>query len=79
MEEKSAAKLLLTFLSHVHVVNLPVAVFGLADSAVGQRVAGVVGVHAKVEMVTGMCHGQLRKRQIGMNGKLFPFFFFFFF
>lgn len=49
----------LTLLPHVHVVDLPVSVLGLADSAVGQRVAGVVGVHAKVEVMAGVGHGKL--------------------
>lgn len=48
-----------TFLPHVHVVDLPVAVLWLTDATVGQRVAGVVGVHAEVEVVTGVSHGQL--------------------
>lgn len=49
----------LTLLPHVHVVDLPVSVLGLADSAVGQRVAGVVGIHAKVEVMAGVGHGEL--------------------
>lgn len=48
-----------TLLPHVHVVDLPVPVLGLADAAVGQRVAGVVGVHAKVEVMAGVSHGEL--------------------
>ena len=52
-----------TLLSHVHVVDLPVAVLGLADATVGQGVAGVVWVHAKVEVVAGMGHGQLREKE----------------
>lgn len=41
------------------MVDLPVAVLWLTDATVGQRVAGVVGVHAEVEVVTGVSHGQL--------------------
>lgn len=41
------------------MVDLPVSVFGLADSTVGQGVAGVVGVHAKVEVMAGVGHGEL--------------------
>lgn len=36
------------------MVDLPVAIFGLADAAVGQRVAGVVGIHAEVEVMAGV-------------------------
>lgn len=49
----------LTLLPHVHVVDFPVSVLGLADAAVGKGVAGVVGIHAKVEVVTGVSHGEL--------------------
>lgn len=49
----------LTFLPHVHVVDLSVPVLGLADAAVGEGVAGVVGVHAKVEVMAGVGHGKL--------------------
>lgn len=52
----------LTLLPHVHVVHLPVAVLGLADAAVGQRVAGVVGVHSEVEVVAWVSHGELEDR-----------------
>ena len=51
-----------TLLPHVHVMDLPVAVLGLADAAVGERVAGMVGIHAEVEVVTGVSHGQLEER-----------------
>lgn len=53
----------LTLLPHVHVVHLPVAVLGLADAAVGQRVAGVVGVHSEVEVVAWVSHGELEDRE----------------
>lgn len=49
----------LTLLPHVHVVDLSVPVLGLADAAIGQGVAGVVGVHAKVEVMAGVSHGEL--------------------
>lgn len=49
----------LTLLPHVHVVDFPVPVLGLADATVGQGVAGVVGVHAKVEVMAGVGHGEL--------------------
>lgn len=49
----------LTLLPHVHVMDLAVAVLGLADAAIGQRVACVVRVHAEVEVVTWMGHGKL--------------------
>lgn len=49
----------LTLLPHVHVVDFPVPVLGLADAAVGQGVAGVVGIHAKVEVMAGVGHGEL--------------------
>lgn len=49
----------LTLLPHVHVMDLAVAVLGLADAAVGQRVAGVVRVHAEVEVVTRVGHSEL--------------------
>lgn len=41
------------------MVDLSVPVLGLADATVGQGVAGVVGVHAKVEVVAGVGHGEL--------------------
>lgn len=41
------------------MVDFPVSVLGLADAAVGEGVAGVVGIHAKVEVVTGVSHGEL--------------------
>lgn len=40
-------------------MDLAVAVLWLADPAVGQRVAGVVRVHAEVEVVTRVGHGEL--------------------
>jgi len=57
-----------TLLPHVHVVDLPVAVLGLPDAAVGERVAGVVGVHAEVEVVAGVSHGQLEGGGRGGRG-----------
>lgn len=48
-----------TLLPHVHVVDLPVPVLGLADATVGEGVAGVVGVHAEVEVMAGVRHGEL--------------------
>lgn len=60
---------LLTFFPHVHVVDFPVAVFGLTDAAVGQRVTSVIGVHPEVQVMTGVSHGQLRwRRNAGMDG-----------
>lgn len=44
------------------MVDLTVSVLGLADAAVGQGVAGVIGIHAEVEVVTGVSHGQLEER-----------------
>lgn len=61
----------LTLLPHVHVVHLPVAVLGLADAAVGQRVAGVVGVHSEIEVVAWVSHGELEdreKQRVGVQG-----------
>lgn len=40
-------------------MDLAVTVLWLADPAVGQRVAGVVRVHAEVEVVTRVGHGEL--------------------
>lgn len=51
-----------TFLPHVHVVNFSVPVLGLADATVGKGVAGMIRIHAKVEVVTWMSHGQLENR-----------------
>lgn len=45
------------------MVHLAVAVLGLADATVGERVAGVVWVHAKVQVVAGVRHGQLRRER----------------
>lgn len=50
-----------TLLPHVHVVDLSVPILGLADAAVGQGVTGVVRVHAKVQVVAGVSHGQLKR------------------
>lgn len=44
------------------MVDLPVSVLGLADATVGQRVAGMIRIHTKVEVVTGVSHGQLEER-----------------
>lgn len=52
-----------TLLPHVHVVDLPVSVLRLADAAVGEGVAGVIGIHAEVEVVTGVSHGELKERR----------------
>lgn len=60
-----------TFLPHVHLVGLPVAVFGLTDAAVGQGVAGVVGVHAEVEVVAGVRHGELEADGSAGSGGIF--------
>lgn len=59
----------LTLLPHVHVVDFSVPVLGLADAAVGERVAGVVGVHAKVEVVAGVGHGELGGVNVRQLGK----------
>lgn len=40
-------------------MDFSVPVLRLADATVGEGVAGVVGVHAKVEVMTGVSHGQL--------------------
>lgn len=48
-----------TLLPHVHVVDFSVPVLGLADATVGEGVAGVVGVHAEVEVMAGVRHGEL--------------------
>lgn len=45
------------------MVDLPVSVLRLADAAVGEGVAGVIGIHAKVEVVTGVSHGELEERK----------------
>lgn len=41
------------------MVDLSVPVLGLADATVGEGVAGVVGVHAEVEVMAGVRHGEL--------------------
>lgn len=41
------------------MVDFSVPVLGLADATVGEGVAGVVGVHAEVEVMAGVRHGQL--------------------
>lgn len=40
-------------------MHLPVSILGLPDATVGQGVAGVVGIHAEVEVMTGVSHGEL--------------------
>ena len=50
-----------TFLPHVHVVDLPVSILRLTDATVGKGVAGVIRIHPEVEVVTGVCHGQLQE------------------
>lgn len=42
------------------MVDLPVPVLGLADAAVGEGVPGVIRIHAEVEVVTGVSHGELK-------------------
>lgn len=54
-----------TLLPHVHVVDLPVPILGLADAAIGKGVAGMIGIHAEVEVVTGVSHAQLEERKRG--------------
>lgn len=44
------------------MVDLPVSVFGLPDAAVGEGVAGVIGIHAEVEVVTWVSHAELREK-----------------
>lgn len=51
-----------TLLPHVHVVDLPVSVLRLTDATVGKGVASVIRIHPEVEVVTGVCHGQLQER-----------------
>lgn len=59
-----------TFFPHVHMVDLPVAIFGLTDATVGQRVTGVIRVHPEVQVMTRVSHGQLRRRRnTGMDGE----------
>lgn len=48
------------------MVNLPVAVLRLTDAAVGEGVAGVIGVHPEVEMMAGVRHGQLEEEEDGV-------------
>lgn len=45
------------------MVDLPVSVLGLADATVGKGVAGMIGIHAEVEVVTGVSHGELEGRK----------------
>lgn len=44
------------------MVDFPVPVLRLADATVGEGVAGVIGIHAEVEVVTGVSHGKLEER-----------------
>lgn len=44
------------------MVDLPVSILGLADATVGQGVSGVIGIHAEVEVVTRVSHGELGER-----------------
>lgn len=53
-------------------MGLPVPVFGLANTAVGQRVAGVIGIHAEVEVVTGVRHGELETDRSAGSGAQEP-------
>lgn len=45
------------------MVDLPVAVLGLADAAVGEGIARMVGIHAEVEVVTRVSHGELERER----------------
>lgn len=51
-----------TLLPHVHVVDLPVPVLRLADATVGEGIACVIWIHAKIEVVTGVSHGKLQEK-----------------
>lgn len=44
------------------MVDFPVPVLRLADATVGEGVAGVIRIHAEVEVVTGVSHGKLEER-----------------
>lgn len=59
--KKEVARNKRTFFSHVHVVDLPVPIFRLTDTTVGQRVASVIRIHAKVEVVAGVSHRKLKE------------------
>lgn len=43
-------------------MNFPVPILRLPDTTVGKGVAGMIRIHAKVEVVTWMSHGQLENR-----------------
>ncbi len=68
-------KVLHTLLPHVHVVNLSVSILRLADAAIGKRVAGMIRIHAEVEVVTGVSHGKLREiiRELAKENNAEPF------
>lgn len=57
----------LTLLPHVHVMHFPVSVLGLPYAAVGQRVTSVIGIHPKVQMMTGVSHCQLSPKRSGRD------------
>lgn len=50
------------------MVDLPVSVLGLADAAVGEGVACMIGIHAEVEVVTGVGHGELERERFFNHG-----------
>lgn len=45
------------------MVDFPVPVLGLPDAAIREGVAGMIGIHAEVEVVAGVSHGQLEERE----------------
>lgn len=57
------------------MVDFPVPVLRLADATVGEGVAGVIGIHAEVEVVTGVSHGKLeeRIRELAKRSDVAPF------
>lgn len=77
MGGRKVAAFILTFFPHVHVVDLPVTIFRLADATVGQRVASVIGIHAKVEVVAGVSHGKLKGNISALFKQNFILFFYF--
>lgn len=73
-EQKEVAEYKLTFFSHVHVVDLPVPIFRLTDATVGQRVASMIRIHAKVEVVAGVSHRKLKGNISTLFKQLFVYF-----
>lgn len=64
------------------MVHLAVSVLGLTDATVGERVSGVVGIHAEVQVVAGVSHSQLKEgeeEESEATGRSLLFFFGLFF